>query len=79
MTSQDEQRAKLAESAHLARDLDLLFKEKTDDMRVGFMASLIYAGSSAQAMGMSLHDAMSALMAVYKDAEKFAKGNDVQR
>jgi hypothetical protein len=76
MTSLDEQRAKLKQSADFARELEKLFMERTDDMRIGFMASVIYAASSAQAMGMSLHDAMSAFMAVYKDAEKFSKEHD---
>lgn len=69
MTSLDEQRAKLKQSADFARELEKLFMEKTDDMRIGFMASVIYAASSAQAMGMSLHDAMSAFMAVYTIVE----------
>lgn len=73
MTPTPDQIEKLKQSTRLARDIDALFKAKTDDMRVAFMASLIYAGSSAHAMGMPLHDAMSAFMSIYKDAEKFTK------
>lgn len=76
MTPTPDQIEKLRQSTHLARDIDAMFKEKTDDMRVAFMASLIYAGSSAHAMGMPLHDALSALMSIYKDAEKFTKANN---
>lgn len=66
----EEVKAKMREAVQLSHKFaDLVTGE--DDPRVIFMASIMLAAGTATAIGMSLHDTMASMMAMYKDAEKY--------
>ena len=66
----DEVKAKMREAVQLSHKFADLVTEE-DDPRVIFMASIMLAAGTATAIGMSLHDTMASMMAMYKDAEKY--------
>ena len=74
----DDVREKLLEATALSRQFALL-AEESRDMRVGFLAAIMFAAGSGRAMGMSLHDTMSTMMAVYKDADKFMSKREEEK
>ena len=61
----------LQEAKWLAKELAEHIVESTDSARVGIFAAGMLFGSLSAMQGMSMHSAISVLMQVYKNAEKF--------
>lgn len=73
MTDKQESVEKLHRAQALAVKIHKLCTEEEQDVRVAFLASLMFAGGAARMMELSLHDTLSGLMAIYKDADKFVE------
>lgn len=71
MTDKEEKVKKLMKAQAVAHKIHILCMKEEPDVRVAFLGALMFAGGAARAMDMSLHDTLSGLMAIYKDADKF--------
>ena len=71
MTDHKDAIEKLMRSQALARKFHQVAQEHDDDIRISFMAALIFYAGCARAMNLPMHDAISGFMSAYKDADKF--------
>ena len=78
MTPEEFREAKqgLQESKWLSKELAEHIVASTDSARVGIFASGILFASLAAMNGMSMHSAISLVMQIYKDVEKFEEHHE---